>query len=289
LPERDRPSHAESLATAMTGALAAAQVTRSGREPGLAAGTSGFYLDFEIPAGSEAAAERLENKPKQIELVTFRTFEGAPTIATVFVPDSAAEHFGKKIEAYRDQNKKSGRPKNEDLIARIDNIRLAAVQSLYTDDLSLFPLPDQAVWWEAWVRRDHTSAFDAVASRMELPIQPHQRLVFPDREVRLVYSDIQGLARLFLHSNSIAELRLAKDTPAIFVSWSNVEQAEWATDLADRVIMPDDDDVSVCILDTGVTQGHPLLVTAKKGVPPSYGLRSGFTRPSRDRSRWMRK
>ena len=38
----------------------------------LLAGTPGFYLEFEIPAGSEEAAERLENRQKHIELVAVR-------------------------------------------------------------------------------------------------------------------------------------------------------------------------------------------------------------------------
>lgn len=50
----------------MTEALAASQITRAQREPGLVTGTAGFYLDFEIPAGAEIAAEMLENRPKHI-------------------------------------------------------------------------------------------------------------------------------------------------------------------------------------------------------------------------------
>jgi len=38
----------------------------------LLAGTPGFYLDFELPAGSERAAELLENRLKHIELVAFQ-------------------------------------------------------------------------------------------------------------------------------------------------------------------------------------------------------------------------
>jgi hypothetical protein len=250
-------------------ALVAAEVTRAEREPGLLTGTPGFYLDFEIPAGSETAAELLENRRKHIELVTVREGPEA-TVATVFVPDSVAEHFSVKIEEYRTQNAKPrkpedpstepkpGRPKNEDLIARINIIRLAAVRSLYTDDPALLPTTGQAVWWEVWVRHGYIEAFETVAAKLELPVQA-SRLTFPDREVRLVYGDIQALGRLYLNSNSIAEIRCAKDTPALFVSWSNVEQAAWALDLSERVALPESRTVAVCVLDTGVTQAHPLL------------------------------
>jgi hypothetical protein len=62
-----------------------------------------------------------------------------------------------------------------------------------------------------------------------------------------------------VNSDAIAELRCAKDTPACFLRWSNVEQAAWAADLAGRIEEPGPQGVAVCILDTGVTRGHPLL------------------------------
>jgi Subtilase family len=271
LPQRERFAHAALLSAAVKEALAIAELGRAERDPGLLAGTPGFYLDFEIPAGAETAAELLENRRKHIELVAFRQeSESAPALATVFVPDSAADHFRNKIEEYRTQNTqprklkdphaelKPGRPKNEDLIARINNIRLAAVRSVYTDDPVLLPVAGESTWWEVWIRQGYIEAFQSVATRLELLVEPH-RLVFPDREVRLVYTDIETLGRLYLNSSSVAEIRRAKDTPALFVSWSNVEQAAWAGDLAERVVAPESGDVAVCVLDTGTTQAHPLL------------------------------
>ena len=64
--------HAEMVRLALIGAMAAAAVERGEREPDILAGTPGFYLDFELPLGSEDAAERLENRQKHIELVAVR-------------------------------------------------------------------------------------------------------------------------------------------------------------------------------------------------------------------------
>lgn len=271
LPQRERLAHSETLNLAVTQALAAAELASKERDPLLITGTPGFYLDFEIPVGAETAAELLENRRKHIELVAFRQeSDAAPALATVFVPDSAADHFRKKIEEYRTittqprkpkdphAEPKPGRPKNEDLIARIDNIRFAAIRSVYTDDPALLPAAGESVWWEVWIRQGFVEAFESVVARLELSVEDH-RLVFPDREVRLVFADVPALWRLFLNSSSIAEIRRAKDSPALFVSWSNVEQAAWATDLAERVVALERRDVAVCFLDTGVTQAHPLL------------------------------
>ena len=165
-------------------------------------------------------------------------------IATVFIPDAAADHFLKKVEAYRAEIR-TGKPKNEALISRIQTIAVAAVRSVYTDDQTLFPAAGERIWWEIWIRQGHVEAFDAVVHRLDIPASP-QRLVFPDREVRLVLGDEITIARLFLNSDAIAELRRAKDTPAPFVDWSNVEQAAWTADLATRLVIPQNRDVSVC-------------------------------------------
>jgi hypothetical protein len=83
--------------------MTAAAAQRTERDPDVAAGTPGVYFDFEIPAGSEEAAERLENRQKHIELVALRQASAdSPARATVFVPDTAADHFLKKVEQYRD-------------------------------------------------------------------------------------------------------------------------------------------------------------------------------------------
>jgi hypothetical protein len=225
-------------------------------------GTPGFYLDFQIRPGSEHAAELLENRPKEIELVAFRQgAEGAPAIATVFVPDVAENHFIQKVEAYRHKNTTKGNPTNQNLIARIDTVALAAARSVYTDDPALLPAPHQSVWWEIWLREGHAAAFDEVARRLGITVQ-QQRLIFPDREVRLVHADEAAVGRLFLNSNAIAEIRRAKDTPAVFVDWSNIEQAAWGGNLTERIVQPNGNDIAVCVLDTGVTQGHPLLAPA---------------------------
>lgn len=256
---RAEQRHCESRSRAH---FAAGEVRRQEIDPNVAAGTPGLYLDFEIPPGEEDAVELLENRVKHIELVAVRQpSDISPALATVFVPDSASNHFFKKVEAYRSENTKKGKPKDEALITRIENIALAAVRSLFTDDPALLPTAGQQIWWEVWIRQGHAVTFDAVATRLAIPVQ-QQRLVFPDREVRLVYGNEITIARLFVNSDAIAELRRAKDTPGLFVRWSNVEQAAWATELVGRLTAPERQDVAVCVLDTGVTQTHPLLAPA---------------------------
>lgn len=258
-PARVRAAHAARLGLALGTAVAAGRQRIAEREEGLAEGAKGFYLEFDFPAAERAAVEALENKPKAIELVAVRPVaEGdAMVSATVFVPEAAADFFLRKVEAYRDEQTKTGAPKNQNLVARIEDIRLGAARSLFTDAAPLFPL-DGPAWWEVWLRDGGLPVFQAVAARLNVAVKDHI-LSFPERDVVLALADEATMDRLVRNSDAVAELRVAKDTPSLFLEMRTVDQADWAADLADRVAAPPAVAPAVCILDSGATQAHPLI------------------------------
>jgi Subtilase family len=259
-PARARAAHAARLKQAIDQAIEQARVRLAAREEGVAEGTSGFYLEFELPIEHQHVVDSLENKPKGIELVAVQpAAEGDDTIsAAVFVPETSADFFDKRIEAYRDQETKTGKPKNEALIARIDNVQLAAARSLFTDDAELFPAPGVPVWWEVWLRDGRLHTFKPVAARLNVATKAHT-ISFPERDVILALSDLSTMERLIQHSDAVAELRLAKDTPTLFLEMQALEQADWAANLAGRVTPPSAAAPAVCLLDSGATQAHPVI------------------------------
>ncbi|MBA4034577.1 MAG: hypothetical protein C0480_08270 [Bradyrhizobium sp.] len=259
-PARARAAHAGMLKRAMDQAIVQARAQIASRQAGVAEGTAGFYLQFEIPAGHETALDSLENKPKEIELVAVRpSTEGEDAIsATVFVPESAADFYDKRIEAYRTEKNKSGKPKNENLIARIDNVRLGGVRTLFTDDIALFPTAGLPAWWEVWLRDGRLEEFRAVSERLNIATKAHT-ISFPERDVILALGDEATMERLIQHSDAVAELRLAKDTPSLFLEMDAVEQADWAANLAGRITTPSAIAPAVCLLDSGAAQAHPLI------------------------------
>lgn len=262
LPDRDRAQHADALKAALEIALVDAELRRGERTEGTA---SGFYLEVEFAPGSEQAAELLESRAKGIELVAMRSGSAeAPARATIFVPDKAAGFLRKKIDEYKSEETKPRKPdgvpqpKHQPLIARLQSIALAAIRSVYTDDPNLLPLPGQKIWWEVWIRPGVVDSFEATALKFDVLLQKNA-LAFPDREVRLAFGDEVAMARLFVNTDAIAELRRAKDTPSVFMRWTNREQAEWTRDITDRLAVGGGNDVAVCLLDTGVTRRHPLI------------------------------
>lgn len=259
-PARIRAAHAAKLGRALEVAVIAARQALERRDDALAEGERGFYLEFEIPASERAAVDGLENKPKAIELVAVRPVaDGEETVtATVFVPERSAEFFQRKLEAYRDEETITGKPKNQALVARIEDIRLGVVRSLFTDSIELLPQAGRQAWWEVWLRDGRLQNFRTVAERLNIATKPHT-ISFPERDVVLALADEETMARLVANTDAIAELRAAKDTAVLFLEMRASEQAEWADDLEDRVVPPSALAPAICILDSGATQGHPLI------------------------------
>ena len=82
---------------------------------------------------------------------------------------------------------------------------------------------------------------------------------FPERDVVLALANEVTMERLIQHSDAVAELRLTKDTPSLFLEMRAVEQAASAENLAGRLTAPSAMAPAVCILDSGATQAHPLI------------------------------
>ena len=258
-PARNRQAHAQALLGALNHALVGANAQVAARAD---AADAGFYLQFQLPPGNEEFVQKLEDRRSHIELVSVKRGpdENAPTIATVFVPHRAATYFLKKVTAYQNELTKGGRPKNESIVNRIDAVSLAVIRPFFTDEEDRLPADNQPIWWEIWLRLDLRPQFQAAAAALEIPVKLDEIIEFPERDVVLAFSNLTTLGTLLTRTDAIAEIRLAKDTPALFLQMHNVEQAQWVEDLLGRLVPPAADAVSVCVLDSGITHTHPLLV-----------------------------
>jgi len=260
-PMRDRESHAIYLKQALNQAINEAKQNLDLRNPEIAVGIPGFYLEFQIHSDSNAF-ESLEDKAKGIELVAVRKSIEAENMldATVFMPETAMDHFQSKVEKYRTEETDKKKPKNEPLVSRIESVQLGKVRSLFTDDIALFPQSLQIIWWEVWLRKDQNKAFKRVVERLDI-VTKQQIISFPEREVILTLTNLESMALIINNSDVVAELRIAKDSPSFFLDMGPIEQEEWSRDLQDRLSPPEDNSVAICLLDSGVAQ-HPLITPA---------------------------
>ena len=77
-------------------------------------------------------------------------------------------------------------------------------------------------------------------------------------------------------SDDIAEYRRAKETASFWLEQDNKEQKAWVETILNRLHIHDDRNVAICILDTGVNNGHPLIEphlssSDTQSVDPAWG------------------
>jgi hypothetical protein len=268
----DLRAKADGLKAQIAGAVArSTERQTAAAAQGLERKSDGVVLEFESVAEFELALDSLENRSLGIELLSvtppFPNAAGATSQrARVFVPDDQVKYFLKRIEAYAtEKTKKDGQPtqtpRNQQLVQRIAEIRLATLRELWTDDPSVYPTAGATVIWEVWLRRTDGQERERLA---DFAAHVHaevaaSRLAFDDRIVVLVRATREQLASSVDVLGDIAELRLAKDPPTFFTELHPVDEAAWVQDAANRIVPPGGDVPAVCVLDTGVTRAHPLL------------------------------
>ena len=231
----------------------------------------GIQVEFESFPGIELAFESLARERSGIELLNVR-HDGTVTRATVFVPDGKLQRFESLIHDYLAEKRDSiGRARdNRRLIDAIQHIRSATVKALWTDVEEFPSQEDDLFWWEVWIRipirhewRAAVADFRERAAARGMRVAQGE-VIFPERGVLLVNSSVTQMQDSMLFLNHVAELKRAKDTAEFFDSMTISEQREWLDDLLSRTVFVSDGQrvPYVCLLDTGVNRGHPLLESA---------------------------
>lgn len=264
IPQRDRRVHARRLLNDVNQARnnAGAQAEETGHI------IHNLCLEIVGEQGYELKIESLEALRSGIEVRSVKCIDNQIR-ATIYVPEGKLVNFVRKIERYENENYARGRqrPKNEDLVAVISGIRFPVLRSFWTDDEDLFPRSNtERIWWEVWIRVAPSENYDeAFASFITATADSNLRLSqhaikFPERLVFLAHGSAQDWTQILVPLlDRLAEFRKAKEIPTEFLRLSPQDQREFVHDLAQRVIPPDIDAPSVCLLDHGVHTEHPLL------------------------------
>jgi hypothetical protein len=283
LPPRDRVPHGSKLITDLHTAEQRAADAVAGKPE--AERPKGVVLQFESDPSFKLQLRSLEVRQSGIELRNSRidTGEhGAVMRATVFVPDGKLGYFVRKFEAYcSGTDTRSGKPKNQQLAESITAIRLAALESFWTDAGRFPDEGDQPLWWEVWLREasnphDVADQFRQSADAVGIQVGARE-LRFPERRVLLTRATVNQLAAIGNLFDTLAELRAAKVLPTEFLQLPPRDQADFIEDARSRIQPPPLDAPAVCTLDTGVSYEHPLLACAVSqehvaAVDPNWSL-----------------
>jgi hypothetical protein len=259
------------------------------KQPPTADEIDGVPITIQSDPGYKLPLESLERRREGVELLSVKTVDGVTT-ANLFVRRDKIVNLLRMIAQYENEDSvrkmKDGTrkvsPKNRRLVESIASIRLLAIADLWQDDPELYPRqPDEAIWWEVWVRRADekpATAYERLRALAEAAqVVVSTRFVhFPERVVTLVHGTARQLGASIDFIAATAELRRAKEVPTAYLDLAARDQRAFVNDMAGRLKPPGMDDPAVCLLDTGVNRHHPLLAPALapadwQAVNPTWG------------------
>ncbi len=228
----------------------------------------GTYVQFTSAAGHDLITKSLEDLRKGIRLLNIKEIpvgENQTQIrATVYVPNGKEGHFISKIQKYQQQETTKGEPKNAPLVNSIEDVSIALLEGLWTDNPQLIPT-DTAKWCEAWLNvntkenqeQEQIVQFLATLDSIGI-VYKHNSIAFPERAVLLINANRGQLIELMLQSDLLAEFRAGQEPAGFWVNENRIEQQMWIDDLLQRIQIVESN-VKVCLLDTGVNNEHQLL------------------------------
>ena len=269
IPVRNRAEHATTLQRLFDTAYAENERIKNDMQAVALPARTGTYLEFSGAPAHELMTKSLEDQKAGIRLLNIRTVisedDNEQTFATVYIPHGKENKFATKLNKYATENAANGKPKNDSLFRSIESINIALLKALWTDSNSEFP-SEQLDWYEVWIRindstdreNEHIKFVDTLRA-LQIRHKDNSILTFPERSVFLVNANIESLTRLLQSSDQLAEIRAAKVLAGFIVDECRAEQQEWVEDIHNRVVPNAESKSTICVLDTGVNNGHPLL------------------------------
>ncbi len=210
VPPRDRQQHASVLTQRLTVVerqLAAARDEVLPHDSGMLVTAAGPGLE------DSAVNRQLRDRNSGTEVVTVR--EGRAVVHAG--RDLAA--LRTKIQAYADQNTRNGKPRFQDLVARLDTIEPATIDDLSLGEIEQSIADDDRIWVEIWmpggsgISDDQREALDEAVAELasigqtQAPVVPVYR--GPERDVHLVSATGAVLKALPVLLPSVVEVHRA--------------------------------------------------------------------------------
>jgi len=188
--------------------------------------------------------------------------------AGIYLDKTAITNFLNKVDEFLTKNtpqsEKAGNPKprNYSLIANIEDIRAATLAAFWQEPENEFPNADESIWWEVWLDYDNNNDYIKQCKDFlqQQGIQIGQQWIcFPEHTVGYIKGTPRQMENL-LYLECLSELRKPRDLTDFFTYATRIEQDNWIHNLLQRVSNSSDQNkISVCLLDTGVNRGNPLL------------------------------
>jgi hypothetical protein len=216
----------------------------------------------------ESVAEAINHLENNISLKSIKDIfiDGLyRTKAFINLPVNHEDFFLNEIRTLFPNSEITITPSNADLVNSIEDVSLALLEGLWTDNQLQIPTTNSK-WCEVWLNvntkdkqeQEQIALFQVTLERIGIEYKNNSYILFPERAVLLINANREQLIELMLQSDLLAEFRAGQEPAGFWVAESKVEQQAWVDDLLNRIQLVDSN-IKICLLDSGVNNGHQLL------------------------------
>lgn len=223
-------------------------------------------------AGEDLCVKSLQNRTLGMQVLNFREVkeEEGRIIqqAVIALPFESREKFGKKFQDFSScvqSPSETNRP-NAALCHSINSFAQPKLTHYWIDESEC---PDkEEVWCQVWVQREikpHVNHYENMADKfrlvcesINLRCEPNAELTFPETQIFLVRGNKSKLQNLIEEFSYVSAICLHRYPVSSWTEMKASEQRDYGELFLTKTNFVETN-VSVCLLDTGVTSEHPLL------------------------------
>jgi hypothetical protein len=177
----------------------------------------GVLVTVKGTSKKDLVAKSLQDVKENVEVINCGENPAGEEFAIVRFSNGSTQSLIKKVEQYASKDRKSGIPANNNLVASIESISKAILEEFWVGNRENLPiLNDSPIWWEVWLiggtedldfAESMRNQFLNFATKENLRFNPDLRIDFPDRQVFLIETSSNQMAKAITYLDCIAELR----------------------------------------------------------------------------------
>jgi len=268
LPDRNRKLHADNLRKQLRNLESSIELLKEERKEQGYQAVEGVLVTVLGAENQDFAGEKLKDKRQNVEVVNIGENGQNQKYAVVRMGKGELQSLASKVDQYEKVDTPKGKPKYNDVVRGIQEIKRALLVDLWSGSVEQLPeRNDQEHWWEVWLvgGSDNPDVAEYVrltlalfAKNENLALDLNQRIVFAEREVYLIRARYEMLERAIAFLDSIIEIGPPSKGIRDFLVYENTTREEFYS-ASERLIPPEQHAPSIALLDTGVNDAHPLL------------------------------
>lgn len=268
LPDRDRKQHADRLRKQLKDLEASIEHLHEDRKEQGYQDVEGVLVTVWGTKDHDLAGRNLNDKRQNVEVVNVGETQQNQKYAVVRMGRGEVRSLSHKVEQYEKVNTKTGKPRYNDVVRGIQEIKRSLLIDLWTGPIEQLPKRNgEDHWWEVWLIGGSESSDLAEYGRLtlalfakneQIDLDLNQRIEFAERQVFLLKAKHETVEKAIEFLDSIIEVAPPSRGLRDLYVHENTSRQEFQS-AADRLTPPNSDSPAITLLDTGVNDAHPLL------------------------------